>query len=60
VEYVAQFSASDGRLLEEWAAEREAEGWAGISSADHVGGSGGAAPHIFVTLARLIGASPHV
>jgi len=39
---------------------READGWSGVSTADHVGGSGGAAPHVFVTLARLINATSRV
>src|SRR6478735_718799 len=60
MEYVAQFSSAGGQQPEAWAGEREAEGWAGISSADHIGGSGGTWPHIFVTLARFINATHRV
>jgi alkanesulfonate monooxygenase SsuD/methylene tetrahydromethanopterin reductase-like flavin-dependent oxidoreductase (luciferase family) len=58
VEFTVQWlgGADPGR----WAAEREAEGWSGVSTQDHCWAAWGPTYHLFVTLTLMIGATSTV
>lgn len=58
--FFAQFGGAADRSIEDWARAREAEGWDGVSTVDHVVSNGRASPHMFVMLARVAAATTRV
>jgi alkanesulfonate monooxygenase SsuD/methylene tetrahydromethanopterin reductase-like flavin-dependent oxidoreductase (luciferase family) len=60
MEFAAQW-AGEGDPYQ-WAAEREAEGWPAVSTADHLFPAlgQGTSPHLFVTLTRMVAATSRV
>jgi alkanesulfonate monooxygenase SsuD/methylene tetrahydromethanopterin reductase-like flavin-dependent oxidoreductase (luciferase family) len=57
MDFHAQYAGSAERTAEEWAQDREGEGWAGVSTVDHVTQSGRGWPHLSVTLTRFVAAT---
>lgn len=58
--FFAQCGSALDSTVEQWAQAREAEGWDGVSTVDHVVSTGRPWPHLFVTLARLAAATQRV
>lgn len=59
MQFFAQFSSADGKV-EDWTRAREAEGFDGLSTVDHLAVNGQGLPHAFVTLARMAAATSRV